>query len=141
MPNADKLLDYLNSKGIRTGVISNYCFSGNALKRLLDRLLSRNKFEFVLASSDYIFRKPHRIMFDIALQKSGLSADKVWYCGDHVVADVQGSKIVGMFPVLYEGITDGTNPSAHQNDNLKIDFEYLHITDWNELIDILEQMI
>ena len=23
----------------------------------------------------------------------------------------------------------------------KIDFEYLHITDWNELIDILEQMI
>ena len=81
-------------------------------------------------------------MFDIALQKSGLSADKVWYCGDHVVADVQGSKNVGMFPVLYEGITaDGTNPFTHQNDNLKIDFEYLHITDWNELIDILEQMI
>ena len=140
MPNADKLLDYLNSKGIRTGVISNCCFSGNALKRLLDRLLPRNKFEFVLASSDYIFRKPHSMMFDIALQKSGLSADKVWYCGDHVVADVQGSKNVGMFPVLYEGITaDGTNPFSHQNDNLKIDFEYLHITDWNELIDILEQ--
>ena len=58
MPHADKLLDYLNSKGIRTGVISNYCFSGNALKKLFDRLLPRNKFEFVLASSDYIFRKP-----------------------------------------------------------------------------------
>ena len=27
------------------------------------------------------------------------------------------------------------------SDYLKIDFEYLHITDWNELIDILEQMI
>ena len=140
MPNADKLLDYLNSKGIRTGVISNYCFSGNALKKLFERLLPRNKFEFVLASSDYIFRKPHSMMFDIALQKSGLSADKVWYCGDHVVADVQGSKNAQMFPVLYEGITsDGTNPFSHQNDNLKIDFEYLHITDWNELIDILEQ--
>ncbi|MBQ9748308.1 MAG: HAD-IA family hydrolase, partial [Clostridia bacterium] len=142
MPYADKLIDYLNSKGIRTGVISNYCFSGNALKRLFDRLLPRNKFEFVLASSDYIFRKPHSIMFDIALQKSGLSADKVWYCGDNIVADVQGSKNVGMFPVLYEGITvDDVNPFAHQNNNLKIDFEYLHITDWNELIDILEQMI
>ncbi|MBQ2941449.1 MAG: HAD family hydrolase [Clostridia bacterium] len=142
MPYADKLLDYLNSKGIRSGVISNNCFSGNALKRLFDRLLPGNKFEFVLASSDYIFRKPQSIMFDIALQKSGLSADKVWYCGDSVVADVQGCKNVGMFPVLYEGITEGDTKSfAHKNNKLKIDFEYLHITDWNELINILEQTI
>lgn len=141
MPYADILLDYLNSKGIRTGVISNNCFSSNALKKLFDRLLPRNKFEFVLASSDYIFKKPHSVMFDIALQKSGLSADKVWYCGDSIEADVQGSKNVGMFPVLYEGITvDGINPFAHQNHNLKVDFEYLHITDWNKLIDVLEQM-
>ena len=81
-------------------------------------------------------------MFDIALQKSGLSADKVWYCGDNAVADVQGSKNVGMFPVLYEGITEGyTKSFAHKNNDLKIDFEYLHITDWNELINILEQTI
>ena len=141
MPHADILLDYLNSKGIRTGVISNNCFSSNALKKLFNRLLPRNKFEFVLASSDYIFKKPHNVMFDIALQKSRLSADKVWYCGDSIETDVQGSKNVGMFPVLYEGITvDDTNPFAHQNDNLKVDFEYLHITDWNELINVLEQM-
>ena len=142
MPDADKLLDYLNSKGIRTGIISNNCFSGNALKSLFDRLLPRNRFEFVLASSDYVFRKPHSMMFDIALQKSGLSADRVWYCGDSINADVYGSRNAGMFSVLYEGTTaDGTNPFAHQNDNLKIDFEYLHITDWNELIDVLDQMI
>ena len=79
-------------------------------------------------------------MFDIALQKSGLTADKVWYCGDSIETDVQGAKNVGMFPVLYEGTTDdGTNPFPHQNDNLKVDFEYLHITDWTELIDVLEQ--
>ena len=82
------------------------------------------------------------MMFDIALQKSGLSADRVWYCGDSINADVYGSRNAGMFPVLYEGTTaDGTNPFAHQNDNLKIDFEYLHITDWKELIDVLDQMI
>lgn len=46
-----------------------------------------------------------------------------------------------MFPVLYEGRTDdNTNPFAHQNDNWKIDFEYLHITNLNELIDVLERM-
>ena len=142
MPHADMLLDYLNAKGIRTGVISNNCFSSNALIKLLGRLLPRNKFEFVMASSDYIFKKPHSMMFDIALQKAGLSADKVWYCGDSIEADVQGAKNVGMFPVLYEGATDdGTNPFPHQNDNLKVDFEYLHITDWTELIEVLEQII
>ena len=141
MPHADRLIDYLNEKGIRTGVISNNCFSSNALKKLFDRLLPRNKFEFVMASSDYIFRKPHSMMFDIALQKAGLTAGQVWYCGDSIEADVNGAKGVGMFPVLYEGRTDdGTNPFAHQNDNLIIDFEHLHITDWNELMDVLERI-
>lgn len=141
MPYADKLLDYLNEKGIRTGVISNNCFSGNALKNLFDRLLPENQFEFVLTSSDYIFKKPHSLMFEIALQKAGLPADKVWYCGDSIEADVQGSKNAGMFPVLYEGnAADGTNPFPHQNDNLEVDFEYLHIRDWKELIDTLELM-
>ncbi len=141
MPHADRLIDYLNERGIRTGVISNNCFSSNALKKLFDRLLPRNKFEFVMASSDYIFRKPHGMMFDIALQKAGLTADKVWYCGDSIEADVNGANNVGMFPVLYEGRTDDEpNPFARQNDNLIIDFEHLHITDWNELVDVLERM-
>lgn len=141
MPYADMMLDYLNLKGIRTGVISNNCFSSNALKNLFDRLLPRNKLEFVLASSDYIFKKPHSIMFEIALQKAGLTADKVWYCGDSIEADVYGAKNVGMFPVLYEGeTTDETNPFAHQNDELETDFEYLHIRDWRKLVDVLKQM-
>lgn len=55
MSYADTMLDYLNEKGIRTAVISNNCFSGAALKEQLDRLLPGNRFEFVLASSDYIF--------------------------------------------------------------------------------------
>jgi len=141
MPNADTMLDYLNSEGIRTAVISNNCFSSSALKNLFDRLLPRNKFEFVLASSDYIFKKPRGIMFEIALQKAALTADKVWYCGDSVDTDVYGAKNVGMPPVLYEGTaSDTVNPFAGQNDGVDIDFEYLHIYDWNELVDVLKQM-
>lgn len=141
MPNADTMLNYLNSEGIRTAVISNNCFSSSALKNLFDRLLPRNKFEFVLASSDYIFKKPHGIMFEIALQKAALTADKVWYCGDSIDTDVYGAKNVGMVPVLYEGkAPDTVNPFAGQNDGVDIDFEYLHIYDWNELVDVLKQM-
>lgn len=138
MPYADIMLDYLNAKGIRTGVISNNCFTGAALKEQFDRLLPGNRFEFVLASSDYIFRKPHSIMYEIALQKSGLTADKVWYCGDSMEDDIYGANSVGMFPVLYEGRTKNeTQFLSDQNDRDNSDFEYLRIHDWRELMDIL----
>lgn len=141
MPYADNMIDYLNSHNIRTGVISNYCFSGNALKDLIDRLLPNNKLEFVLASSDYIFKKPDPFMFEIALKKAKLSADKVWFCGDSIDADIYGARSAGIFPVLYEGITpDETNSFSGQNDGLELDFEYLHIHDWRELTDILESL-
>ena len=139
MPYVKNLLDYLHAEGIRTGVISNNCFSGNALRDLFDRLLPENAFEFVLVSSEYLFRKPHSLMFEVALQKAGLTADKVWYCGDSIEADVYGARAVGMFPVLYEGTTpDHVDPFAGQNDGMEIDFEHLHIRDWRELVEILK---
>lgn len=75
MPDADKMLDYLNEKGIRTAVISNLLWSGEALTERLNRLLPNNRFEFVMTSSDYFVRKPNPILFEIALKKAGLSAD------------------------------------------------------------------
>ena len=139
MPYADIMLDYLHSKGIRTGVISNNCFSGKALEELFGRLLPGNRFEFVLASSDYVFRKPDSMMFEIGLQKAKLTADKVWFCGDSIEADVYGAMNVGMFPVLYEGENpEAVNPSADQKEKVMIEGEYLHIHDWRELIDVLE---
>ena len=50
-PNIDKLIDYLNTVGIRTGVVSNVVFSGQALSDRLNRLITNNEFEFVIASS------------------------------------------------------------------------------------------
>ena len=47
MPNANKILDYLNKNDIRSGVISNMCWSGKSLKDRLNRLLPNNKSEFV----------------------------------------------------------------------------------------------
>lgn len=134
MPHADEMIDYLNSIGIRTAVISNLGFSGKALKERLNRLLPNNQFEFVLVSSEYIFRKPHPFMFQIAMQKAGLPADKIWFCGDSIKRDIYGAQGVGMFPVLYEGKTEEDVPKfMHQNDGYEIDFEYLHIHDWREM--------
>lgn len=140
MPHADKMLDYLDSRGIRTGVISNMCFSGRALKSQFDRLLPNHRFEFILASSDHIFKKPHSIMFEIALQKARLPAESVWYCGDSVEDDICGAKSANIFPVLYSGESGEENdPFAHRDEGVTIDFDHLHIRDWREMINILEK--
>lgn len=136
MPQVKEMLALLRDQGIRTGVISNICFSGNAMKERLKRILPEHTFEFVLTSSEYAFRKPHPAMFRIALQKAGLTADKVWYCGDDFEADVVGSHGVGIFPVLYEcREVELFNPVV--NENRECDFEYLHIHEWKEMMDVL----
>lgn len=63
MPDADKMLDYINRSGIRSAVISNLLWSGDALTERLNRLLPNHQFDFVLTSSDYFMRKPNRILF------------------------------------------------------------------------------
>ncbi len=137
MPHADELLGYLGDNGIRYGVISNIGWSGKALSDRMNRLFPDNKFEFIIASSEYGVRKPDRLIFDIALRKAGLPAEDIWYCGDSIENDVQGAISAGMLPVLYECHVDGGLPK--DNTALYDSCEYLHIRDWRELIDILKQ--
>lgn len=137
MPNADKMLDYINENGIRSAVISNLLWSGSALTERLNRLLPNNKFEFVMTSSDYLVRKPNRLLFDIALQKAGVSADEVWYCGDTPQADVEGASQVGIFPVWYDNETEKEYKDYSE---YLPQCEHFHIHEWNEMIDLLERI-
>ena len=138
MPGVVEMLDYINSVGIRTAVISNIGWSGNALTNRINRLLPNNRFEFIMASSEYVLRKPNRMLFETALRKANLSADSVWYCGDSIRADIKGAHGAGIYPVLYEGNTpDERNPFTYQNEGEMIDFEYLHIHHWSEMTALL----
>lgn len=136
MPDADKMLDYINEKGIRSAVISNLLWSGDALTERLNRLLPRNRFEYVMTSSDYLVRKPNRILFDIALKKANLRAEDVWYCGDNPQADIEGAAQVGIYPVWYD---NDTEKNYKDRSNIQIPkCEHLHIHEWSEMIDVLE---
>lgn len=140
MPYVNELLTCLKKKGIRSGVISNIGWSGNALKERINRLLPDNQFEFIIASSEYGIRKPDPMIFELALQKAGLQASDVWYCGDNSYADVYGANKVGFFPVHYEDKTIediwiGTKTEVD------LDFDYLHINNWLEMVEILENLI
>ncbi len=141
MPYAEEMLDYLHQNDIRTAVISNIGWSGNALTNRVNRLLPCNKFEFVMASSEYIIRKPDKMLFEIGLKKAGLSAGQVWYCGDSIMNDIIGAHHAGIYPVLYEADTSGdSNPYKHQNEGLTVDFDYLHLHDWREMIAVLKEL-
>ena len=138
MLGADEMLDYINEHGIRSAVISNLLWSGDALSKRLNRLLPNNQFEFVMTSSDYFIRKPNRILFDIALQKAALSADEVWYCGDNPHADIEGSSQTGIYPIWYDNDTDRDYKGGSDRQPPKC--EHLHIHEWKEMIDLLESL-
>lgn len=117
-------LEYLKSKGIRTGVISNISYDPSVVAERINRLLPENAFEFIITSSNYIFRKPNRRIFDLALEKAELQSDEVWYIGDQYECDVKGSLSAGLLPVWYIGAID--LPYTEDKD-------ILTVTDWNEL--------
>lgn len=138
MPVTDKMLDYLNKNGIRTAVISNLLWSSDALTQRLNRLLPNNKFEFVMTSSDYFVCKPNRILFDIALQKAGLSAEDVWYCGDNPQNDVEGAAQVGIYPIWYDSSIDKDYIDRANEKQPQCDHLYIH--EWDEMIAVLENL-
>ena len=139
MPGIEKMIMHINKAGIRSGVISNIGWSGSALTERINRLLPKNQFEFILASSEYMFRKPHRYIFELALHKAELSPDEVWFCGDTVEADVEGSANVGMFPIWYDDLTVAY--SVGDKNNMAIPkCEHLHIHHWDDLIEVLEAL-
>ncbi|MGI5894910.1 MAG: HAD family hydrolase [Candidatus Merdivicinus sp.] len=127
-----ELLELLRHMKIQTGVISNISFSGEALRGRIHRAFPEHSFSFILASSEYVFRKPSPRIFELALHKAHLSASDVWYCGDNPSCDIEGAAACGIFPVWYTG-------------NLLHPFDpptvpCLTISHWKELLDILAQM-
>lgn len=117
-------LEYLKARDIRTGVISNIAYAPSVVAARINRLLPENAFEFILASSNYIFRKPHRRLFDLALEKAELQAEEAWYIGDQYECDIKGSLNAGLFPVWYIGAID----LPYSPDN-----SILTVTHWDEL--------
>ncbi len=130
--NIEMLLGYLNENEIRTAVISNISFSGKALEERIRSLIPEHNFEFILATSEYVFRKPHGRIFELALRKAKLEARDVWYCGDNAFFDVEGASNSGIFPVWYRG-------AIEQENRLAPSVDCLTINNWMELIDYLKQ--
>lgn len=125
---AKELLAFLNEEGIRTAVISNLDFSGCLLEKRLREVYPQNRFEFVIASSDYGIRKPMPGLFQAGIVRSGLAAGDIWYVGDKVKVDVSGAKGCGMVPILYK---------SEFNTYGEIPADVVAVADYSQLIQLL----
>ena len=121
----EAFLEYLKDSGIRTAVISNIAYDPSVVAERINRLLPENNFEFILTSSNYMFRKPTKRIFDLALEKAGLKPDEVWYIGDQYECDIKGAINAGLFPVWYIGAID--LPYTE-------DKSVMTVISWNELM-------
>lgn len=66
-------------------------------------------FDYVVTSEEAGFDKPHAAPFEIALEKLGVPADRVWMIGDNPSCDIRGGRAFNMVTLqkVHDGVTLG----------------------------------
>ncbi len=97
-----EFLDYLEKQGIRKAILSNSSFSEEAIREELRAYdIDDSRFEFVISTSEYGFRKPNKRIFELALKKLNLKSEEVWYIGNSFKYDVIGAQNAGIYPIWF----------------------------------------
>ena len=98
-PDACPTLTALQERGLKVGAVSNWVWN---LPELLHTLDLVKHFDFIAASARIGFEKPHRRIFEWALEQAEAEPSQVIHVGDHVDADVLGARGVGIEGVLID---------------------------------------
>ncbi len=88
----------LQERGFRLGLLSNAAEDGD-VQQLVDRMGFRPFFDFILTSAACGYRKPHPLLFQLALSHWKFSPSEVAMVGDLLAVDILGAKQVGLFAV------------------------------------------
>lgn len=120
------LLEDLERQGITLGVVSNLMYTGRTLERRLEHFLPGQKFSFVLSTCDYVYRKPSKQIFDLALTLAGCKSEDALFCGDNLRCDIWGAHNAGIPSVWY------TKYVKHRPE-LTIPETAVELTDWRNL--------
>jgi putative hydrolase of the HAD superfamily len=92
-------LERLRMRGLSIGIISNW---DQRLEGLLAGLGLGALIDIVVSSACVGLHKPDPRIFELALDRVGVSANDAAHVGDHHYADVVGALAVGMIPVLID---------------------------------------
>ena len=98
-PDVEACLKGLRRRGFRLGVISNWDASLESLIRGMNLL---PYFDEVIASAVVGCRKPHKAIFEIAVERMGFTAGQCVHVGDLPEADGLGAQEAGLRPILID---------------------------------------
>ena len=105
-PGTKELLEYLNKRGVRTIVASNFDYR---LKNIVKKTIIGKMCETVLVSSKLGCRKPHSDFFISICNELKLPKENILYVGDDFENDYQGAQTIGMPAILLDKNTEGKN--------------------------------
>jgi len=128
-PGVAEALDFLHGQNVCMGVVSNSAFSAVALAEQLRRHGLLPYLAFVVSSADYGIRKPHRLLFEVALARLRVAPAQVWFVGDSLSADITGAQQLGLGAVWYN--RRGAPPGDVRPD--------AEIASWPELTALVER--
>lgn len=99
-PGAVDMLSELANMEIKMGIISDA--DSFYLDFQIDALDIKKFFDYVVASEDVAFKKPHPKIFEKALEVSGFESSQCIMVGDSIEKDMMGAKMVGMHTILFD---------------------------------------
>jgi FMN phosphatase YigB (HAD superfamily) len=85
---------------VRLGIVSNFDHAPT-VREVLRRDDLEEFFDVVIVSDEIGWRKPHRVMFDTALQQLNASPDEALFVGDNFELDVRGAAQAGLAAAWY----------------------------------------
>ena len=129
-PGIADALDELKLLKIKMGVISNCPFSGSVLEWELQQHGLKDAFSFVLSSADYAIRKPHPLLFEVAIAKLCIGSHQAWFCGDSPAFDIAGARSAGLWSIWY-------NPRQSTSGGPLSDGADTEVRDWSEFTGIV----
>jgi HAD superfamily hydrolase (TIGR01662 family) len=101
------VLRALAARGYRLGVISN---SHRSLQAFTEHFKLDGLIGTTISSAEHGFMKPHRSIFDAALQRASVGAGEAVMVGDSLKADIEGARAAGMRGILLR--RSGERPAA-----------------------------
>ena len=123
MAGARAALDAFHAAGIPVAVLSNSSFASETIRHEIAKHGLADHLAFVMATADYVVRKPNRLLFEVAAARLGVAPRDVWFVGDRLDTDVAGAKASGMVAVWLQPA--GAGPSSDAD---------LTVRDWTELL-------
>src|SRR2546427_11986373 len=113
-PGINAAIAAVERANIPWAVLSNTMFRGQTIARQLALSGLRGSHRFVMASAEYVLRKPHPRLFAIAAARLREPPHELWFIGDSHEHDVCGAAAAGFVPLWYcpRGAMDAAEPAV-----------------------------